>query len=438
MDRHLRPVGDALSRHHRRAAAQRLRPHARRCLPPLGRMALPGFGRGLLAGIDAGLAVRASDRPQSIAGWRPILGQAAVAWLRRDLGVPANADGAGPPSPRAGGAHRLCRRGSGGVGLLARRRRWRAVPGAGGRLLRPGRRQAATTTDGGCAIAGRQGRAGRPAGGGSPAAEGPGGARPPARRERAAPQGRAGGRPAQAGRGGDPAQDRGRDGREERKRSRQEAAAAEKKRQEDEARQKAETGAASLRQAEEANQRAAEAGELGLHLTASDRQRIQVALTALGFDTRGADGVFGALTREMIAAWQKARGAAPTGFVTGEQNQALLKEAAPAISRFDDERRKPNRTAGDESGRAGTSVPPAGPPAASRCRSSCRSSSGPATSSSQPVIVQSEPPAGSLRQGQVILVDDGTCPAGQIKEVTGGRSNERVQRTRRCIPRPRN
>ena len=63
----------------------------------------------------------------------------------------------------------------------------------------------------------------------------------------------------------------------------------------------------------------AEAGELGLHLTASDRQRIQVALTALGFDTRGADGVLGNLTREMIAAWQKARGLAPTGFVTGEQ-----------------------------------------------------------------------------------------------------------------------
>jgi hypothetical protein len=38
----------------------------------------------------------------------------------------------------------------------------------------------------------------------------------------------------------------------------------------------------------------------------------------------------------------------------------------------------------------------------------------------------------------ILLVDDGTCPAGQIKEVTGGRINERVQRTRRCIPRQRN
>src|SRR5262249_36094982 len=44
---------------------------------PLGKMTRRGLARGLLAGLDAGLAVRASDRPQSIAGWRPILGQAA-------------------------------------------------------------------------------------------------------------------------------------------------------------------------------------------------------------------------------------------------------------------------------------------------------------------------------------------------------------------------
>ncbi|MBL6614631.1 MAG: serine/threonine protein kinase [Reyranella sp.] len=35
-----------------------------------------GFSPGVLAGIDAGLAVVASDRPQSIAGWRPILAMA--------------------------------------------------------------------------------------------------------------------------------------------------------------------------------------------------------------------------------------------------------------------------------------------------------------------------------------------------------------------------
>ena len=45
---------------------------------PIAKLAPPGFARGLLAGIDAGLAVRASDRPQSIAGWRPILRMAGA------------------------------------------------------------------------------------------------------------------------------------------------------------------------------------------------------------------------------------------------------------------------------------------------------------------------------------------------------------------------
>src|SRR5262245_7150173 len=41
---------------------------------PLAQLKPAGFSPGVLAGIDAGLAVVASDRPQSIAGWRPILG----------------------------------------------------------------------------------------------------------------------------------------------------------------------------------------------------------------------------------------------------------------------------------------------------------------------------------------------------------------------------
>ncbi|WP_422012837.1 serine/threonine protein kinase [Reyranella sp.] len=44
---------------------------------PLGKLAPAGFSPGLLAGIDAGLTVVARDRPQSIAGWRPILGMTA-------------------------------------------------------------------------------------------------------------------------------------------------------------------------------------------------------------------------------------------------------------------------------------------------------------------------------------------------------------------------
>jgi serine/threonine protein kinase len=40
---------------------------------PLAQLDPAGFARGVLAGVDAGLAVAARDRPQTIAGWRPIL-----------------------------------------------------------------------------------------------------------------------------------------------------------------------------------------------------------------------------------------------------------------------------------------------------------------------------------------------------------------------------
>ena len=42
----------------------------------------------------------------------------------------------------------------------------------------------------------------------------------------------------------------------------------------------------------------------------------------------------------------------------------------------------------------------------------------------------------NLRLGQRILVDDGSCPAGQIKEVSGSQMTATgVLRTRKCIPR---
>ena len=41
-----------------------------------------------------------------------------------------------------------------------------------------------------------------------------------------------------------------------------------------------------------------------------------------------------------------------------------------------------------------------------------------------------------LRLGQRILVDDGSCPAGQIKEVSGAKMTPAgIQRTAKCIPR---
>jgi hypothetical protein len=41
-----------------------------------------------------------------------------------------------------------------------------------------------------------------------------------------------------------------------------------------------------------------------------------------------------------------------------------------------------------------------------------------------------------LKLGQRILVDDGTCPTGEIKEVSGARMTANgILRTRKCIPR---
>ena len=93
--------------------------------------------------------------------------------------------------------------------------------------------------------------------------------------------------------------------------------------------------------APEAARPPAEAEEATLHLATADRQRIQIALTALGFDTRGTDGAFGPRTREMIAAWQKARNHPETGYLTAAENQALLREAQPALQRLDEDKKKP-------------------------------------------------------------------------------------------------
>jgi len=41
-----------------------------------------------------------------------------------------------------------------------------------------------------------------------------------------------------------------------------------------------------------------------------------------------------------------------------------------------------------------------------------------------------------LRLGQRVRIDDGTCPAGQIKELSGTRMTETgVVRARKCVPR---
>ena len=107
-----------------------------------------------------------------------------------------------------------------------------------------------------------------------------------------------------------------------------------------EAQQKAAAEAQQKAAADAAAQKAAEAAETALRLSTADRQHIQVALTSLGFDTHGADGVFGPRSREMITDWQRARNQPATGFLIAAQQQALLSEAAPALAKYDDDQKK--------------------------------------------------------------------------------------------------
>jgi hypothetical protein len=50
-------------------------------------------------------------------------------------------------------------------------------------------------------------------------------------------------------------------------------------------------------------------------------------------------------------------------------------------------------------------------------------------------VLKEEPPKGTLAAGRKVLVDDGSCPAGQVKQVTGATAG--TQRVRECIPMPK-
>jgi len=51
-------------------------------------------------------------------------------------------------------------------------------------------------------------------------------------------------------------------------------------------------------------------------------------------------------------------------------------------------------------------------------------------------ILNAEPGIGQLPTGAKVLVDDGTCPVGQIKQVVGGNVTTGQLRLRSCVPRP--
>jgi len=302
------------------------------------------FAQSLLAAIDAGLAVRSADRPQSIAAWRTLLSQPASAVP----GAPATV--VMPRAPPAVAAAPSTRR----TGRKPAAMAFAAVAVAGvaaGGWFQFGPRSITTAP------------AAPPALASAPAPTAPDRGEEEldqARREQKAALEEAARLRADA---------------EARRRSDEEAAL--RRKIEDEMRQKAEAEEASRRQAaeeatrraeaqaaaqrqadeeakskaaaeaartEEAHAKTAEAAETALRLTPSDRQRLQVALSALGFATGGTDGVFGPRSREMIAAWQKKTGRPASGYVSAETQRELLRDAQPALARYDEEQKKAAET----------------------------------------------------------------------------------------------
>jgi formylglycine-generating enzyme required for sulfatase activity len=85
--------------------------------------------------------------------------------------------------------------------------------------------------------------------------------------------------------------------------------------------------------------------EAGLSLRPEDRRAVQEALTALGFDTHGTDGIFGANTRGAIGGWQRSSGDEPTGYLSAVQYGRLLAEAEPKLAALAAARQKPEQTA---------------------------------------------------------------------------------------------
>lgn len=348
---------------------------------PLGKLLPAGFGRGLLVGIDAGLAVRSSDRPQTIAGWRPLLSAAAMPSDDVTMTMARKPRVDAPlaiPEPRrpAGGA-RVALWGGAAAALMA-------LAGGGYFLLSsvllpppvpfrdsPAEDLANTQeqlqqTDSAAAKQGplreeSQRKAESDAAAKASADEEL--AKEQAERELAALKAEVEARrkaetdqrtqaDAAAWRAAEEAARRAEADANAQQRAAREAEAqrqseagranaqAEPQRADDEAvaaRRKAEGAATTTPDAE--------AVENALRLNHADRRRLQVALTSLGFDTHGNDGVFGPRSREMISIWQKSRGEAATGFLTGSQQRTLLQDALGALAKFEaDQAGKPNVT----------------------------------------------------------------------------------------------
>lgn len=297
------------------------------------------FPRHLLAGVDAGLAPRAADRPQSIAAWRPALTQSGTAndavatvVMRSATPVETMAAASAASTSRRRWAITL----SAGIAVVCL--------SAGGWLLLGDRPLAPPSSVQASAVTAPI----------APAQPRPQEELEQARREQKAAQDEAARlrAEAEARRRSDEeaalrrkieeevrqkaeAEEAARQRATEDARHEAQAKAAAQRQAEEEATHKAETEAAARLKAEEEDRKGAEATETALRLTQPDRQRIQIALIALGFGTGGTDGVFGPRSREMIAAWQKKSGRAATGYLSADGQAALLREAGPALARYE-------------------------------------------------------------------------------------------------------
>jgi peptidoglycan hydrolase-like protein with peptidoglycan-binding domain len=335
---------------------------------PLGKLqptgALGGFLPGLLVGLDAGLAVRATDRPQSIAGWRPILGQASmaaaqatVALTRADTNAtivvrqppisptisptitPATAPEASAPSLPPAKSGKGLMMAIGAIVLLA------LAGGGTWFATRPPAVDVAAQLK-----AQEDAKAQAAAQAATQAAEATRAKRQQEELERLRAD------KAKRDQETHDAEVKRQAAEEERRKLLAEEAA--KKKADDEARAAAAAQEAARQKALDSDKAHAAEVEAGLRLTLLDRQHVQVALTALGYGTNGTDGVFGQHTHDMVAAWQKSRSYPDTGYLTGAENQELLRTAAAAVSRFDDDQKK----ADEAKAKAAAAVPP--PPAA--------------------------------------------------------------------------
>lgn len=55
---------------------------------------------------------------------------------------------------------------------------------------------------------------------------------------------------------------------------------------------------------------------------------------------------------------------------------------------------------------------------------------------SENVYLTKMPKGGDIPFGKIVYVDDGECPKGEVKEVTGGSQVKDVPRKVRCVKRP--